>query len=98
VASGALVALLLITLPVVAVAQELQLDNAWRACTTDAQCVLIEGICHPTSVNIASKTIAAAYYKKQAATAKCVDRFWQPKAVMAQCRLGSCSTAAKQAK
>ncbi|MES2985426.1 MAG: hypothetical protein V4735_09590 [Pseudomonadota bacterium] len=70
----------------------------WRDCTEDAQCVLVSGPCNPTSVNLASKDVAAAYYKQQAKTARCVERFWEPKLPEAQCRLGSCSTAAKSAK
>lgn len=92
------VALILLTLPMLAHAAALKEGKDWRVCGTDADCVLVEGLCSKTSVNTGYETDAIAYYRQERPNAKCVEKFWETKSVVAQCRLGSCSTAAKSAK
>lgn len=76
--------------PMIAVAQEP--DNAWHVCQTDADCVLVQGPCKLTGVNLAYKTIAEEYYKKQPKK-QCKDQFWSGKPDAVKCHLESCQAA-----
>ena len=68
----------------------------WRDCTQDSQCVIIQGTCDLTAVTNDARVEAVPYYKQQAAAAKCSERFWKPKDVVARCHLGGCETISKQ--
>ena len=73
--------------------------NAWRDCVEDAQCVLIDGLCDKTAVNLAFEQEARDYYKQAARQVDCgVTKFWKPASSKAQCRLQSCSVAAIETK
>lgn len=93
-------------LPMVAVAVEVKEGVDWRACRQDAHCVVIEGTCDKTAVNVVFEGPATAYYKELAKRAKCVEKFWTPKGdVIAQCKptataegqepMGNCTVVAK---
>lgn len=69
----------------------------WRNCAADEQCVVIDAACGKTAVTKIYEKDARAYYKQQAKTASCVQRFWMPKSVVPQCRLNSCEAAAQPA-
>ena len=91
-------ALILVALPMLAHAAPLKEGKDWRDCGMDVDCVLVDGLCSKTSVNTGYKEDAEAFYRQERPNAKCVEKFWETKSVVAQCRLGSCSTAAKSAK
>ena len=102
------VGMVALTLPLAANAAGNITDNPQlRICGTDADCVLIQGVCHETAVNIAFKDEAAAYYREQAKGADCPNRFWEAKEKIAQCtpKIGdpnhtssACDAVAKPAK
>ncbi|MFZ4542273.1 MAG: hypothetical protein ACOYNL_10875 [Rickettsiales bacterium] len=80
-------------------APEIKERKDWRYCSEDAQCVLIEGTCAKTSVNMKAKNAATAFYREQAKRTNCAPPpFWKPagKKVVARCRLGGCETILKQ--
>lgn len=63
----------------------------WHFCNSDAECVLVDGICGKAAVNIGFEKVAAKFYAEKAKTAKCNSSFWQPKdAKAARCRYQSC--------
>lgn len=79
----------------------------WRTCTADSECVLIQGTCRETAVNIAYQAEASAYYQQQAKGADCPKRFWEAKTKIAECqpkfgpggsKAGSCEAVAKPIK
>lgn len=71
--------------------------GAWRTCNADDQCIIIEGTCDKTSVNKRFKRSAEMYYAEMRPKADCVDRFWVPKDVIAQCKPLAASKATKDA-
>jgi hypothetical protein len=72
-------------LPMAAMAQ-LQEGANWRGCVTNDECVLVPGVCHDTAVNVAYQAQAIAFYKQQAKSANCPQRFWEAKEKIAECR------------
>ncbi len=90
-------ALLAAFLPVLAHAAALKEGKDWRYCSTDDQCVMIDGLCDKTAVNALVKDKAEAFYKQERPGAKCVERFWRSGEKMPRCRLGGCETIPKQA-
>lgn len=92
-----LLALVLISVPMLAHAAQKE-GADWRNCHDDADCVQIEGTCGKTAVNKAFRSDAETFYRQEKETTKCVEQFWRPKNSVAQCRLNSCSTAAKPPK
>ena len=59
----------------------------WRDCSTDADCIAIQGTCNLTAVNVGYKDEAAVYYAKLHKDANCVKRFWEPtKGVVPECK------------
>ena len=65
-------------------------DTDWHRCASDADCVLVEGICGKAAVNPAYSPEATKYYAQEKKKAKCADEFWKPKADVAICRLEAC--------
>ncbi len=88
--------LLICLLPMTALA-ELKEGSNWRDCAQDSDCILIDGTCNKTAINRAHEYDARMFYNQEHEHAKCVDQFWLPKQVIAQCHIGSCSIAAKPA-
>ena len=89
-------ALLAAFLPIFAHAQELKEGKDWRYCSTDEQCVMIDGLCDKTAVNWQVEKQAIAFYKQERPKTKCVERFWNQGEKMPRCRLGGCETITKQ--
>ena len=59
----------------------------WRDCSTDADCIAIQGTCNLTAVNAGYTDDAVAYYRKLRANANCVKRCWEPtKNVVPECK------------
>lgn len=73
-------------LPVATLAADSPENPRWRVCGTSADCVLIDGVCSKTAVNIGYRDSAVSYYQTMARDAKCVTRFWVPQDVVAECR------------
>ena len=67
--------------------------NNWHVCKTDADCVVVPGICGEAAVNPTYKNEAAAYYKEQARSTKCPNIFWKPQTGKTRCRLEACEIA-----
>lgn len=84
-------------LPFMASAVELKEGKDWRNCSKDEQCVLIDGMCDKTAVNWQVENQAVRFYAQERKNAKCVERFWRPKEMMARCYMGGCQSAPKQA-
>lgn len=84
--------------PAFALAQSTTSDTSWRDCSADDQCVVIDGTCDKTSVNLQSQRTAEAYYKEAATRAECAPTpFWRRGEMTARCYLGGCQTIVKQA-
>ena len=83
--------------PLIAQAAELKAGKDWRNCSTDDQCVMIDGKCGKTAVNRLAEREAIAFYKQEAAKAKCVESFWTVKEKVVRCHLGGCDTRPRQA-
>ncbi|MFM9891094.1 MAG: hypothetical protein ACKVOE_10755 [Rickettsiales bacterium] len=71
-------------------------DSDWHRCATDADCVVVQGICGKASVTRGYEADAARYYAQEAKRASCQREFWRPKEVVARCRLESCEVIGKQ--
>ena len=84
-------------LPFAVAAQPLKEGADWRNCSTDDQCVMIDGACDKTAVNWQVKDAAEAYYRQQQTLVKCAIPFWRQGEKMPRCRLGGCETIVKQA-
>jgi hypothetical protein len=79
-------------------AETLKEGADWRNCSTDDQCVMIDGLCDKTAVNWQVKDKAEAFYRQEAAKVKCAAvPFWRNGEKVSRCRLGSCETIVKQA-
>ena len=83
-------------LPLLVQAQPLKEGKDWRYCSTDDQCVMIDGLCDKTAVNWQVEREAIAFYNQERPYAKCVERFWRVGEKMPRCRLGGCETISKQ--
>ncbi len=83
--------------PLFALAQPLKEGKDWRYCSTDDQCVMIDGLCDKTAVNWQVEEQAIAFYAQERPSAKCVERFWRAGEKMPRCHLGGCETIMKQA-
>ena len=79
-------------LPLMAQAAESVDKNIWHQCQTDAECVVVDGVCAPTAVNKLYEPEAVKHYKELATLAKCAKQFWAPKAKIARCHLNACET------
>lgn len=84
-------------LPFFAHAQPLTQGKDWRYCSTDDQCVMIEGLCDKTAVNWQVERAATAFYNQERSSAKCVERFWRVGEKKPRCHLGGCEMITKQA-
>ena len=88
----------LLAIPAMVMAQDADPSMHWRDCTTDEDCIAVQGTCNLTAVNAAYKDDAVVYYKKLQATANCVPRFWQPtKGLIPECKPIAGSRASKDA-
>lgn len=65
-------------------------DTDWHRCNTDADCVLIEGICGKAAVNPVFVAPATEYYAARRAESKCSSEFWKKSPNVVRCRLQSC--------
>lgn len=75
----------MLAMPLMASA-ELKEGANWRSCHDDVDCVLVEGTCSQTSVNKAFRSDAETFYRQEKQKTKCVERFWEAKERIAQCK------------
>lgn len=83
--------------PFLVQAAPLKEGKDWRYCSSDDQCVMIDGLCDKTAVNWQVEEQAIAFYNQDRPSAKCVERFWRAGEKMPRCYLGGCETITKQA-
>jgi hypothetical protein len=65
----------------------------WHLCATDADCVVVPGICGESAVNLSVEHEAAAWYRERKKETKCPQIFWKPDTGKARCRLEFCEVA-----
>jgi hypothetical protein len=65
----------------------------WHLCATDADCVVVPGICGEAAVNLSAKNVAAHWYRQQKAETKCPSMFWKVNSGKTRCRLQRCEIA-----
>lgn len=89
-------AVMLLVMPLAA-AQAKDPVAEFAVCATNADCIVVEGICGPAAVNAIHKNEALAYFRSRKDDAKCVQKFWQPTLdqAAARCRIERCEIVGK---
>jgi hypothetical protein len=83
------IALWLILVPSSLLAASSAYDPSWRQCKVAAECVIIQGGCGPTAVNVIYTKVAQDYYKEVQGSIEC-QRLLKLKSDRARCQANIC--------